>query len=735
MHITYTLTDESPALATYSFLPIAQAFLSRANIVVKTSDISLSGRIIANFSEYLKNDQKCEDALENLGELVKKADANLIKTPNISASIPQLKAAIKELQNKGYILPNYPDEPKNDEEAKIKAKYQKILGSAVNPVLRQGNSDRRSTKAVKEYAKNNPYRVTPFDKKSKTKVSYMKEGDFFSNEKAVLVEKDCVASIEFVSNSGKSEVLKSDLKLEKNEILDATFMDVEKLKAFYEKEIEFSKQEDLLFSLHLKATMMKVSDPILFGYAVKVFFKDLFAEFKDEFEELGVNPNNGLSELLSKIENSKKKDEILKKYQEILNTRAEISMVNSDKGITNLHVPSDVIVDASMPAMLKNAGRLWDKDGKEKDTNAVIPDQTYATIYEAVVEDLHKNGTLNPKVLGTVANVGLMARKAQEYGSHDKTFVAKEDGVFKIVAEGKTLLEHKVRKGDIYRANQAKFDAVLNWIDLGIERADLTGSEAIFWLDSKRASNEIMASLVKQRLKEKGKEMSILAPKEACLRSLELIRAGKDVISITGNVLRDYLTDLFPILELGTSAKMLSVVPMLNGGAMFETGAGGSAPKQVEQLVEENHLRWDSLGEFLALQASLEFYANKCSNNKAKVLATCLDEAIGEWLENNKAPSRKVNEDDNRTSHFYLAMYLANHLAKQANDMELQSFFKDIALELSSNEEKIRQEFIDAQGVKVDLGGYYKFDDKKANDIMRPSKTFNSIVAKIGQKR
>lgn len=734
MQITYTLTDESPALATYSFLPIVKAFLSRAHIGVKTSDISLSGRILATFSEYLKEEQRCEDALELLGELVKRSDANLIKTPNISASIPQLKAAIKELQDKGYMLPNYPDEPKNDEELQIKTKYQKVLGSAVNPVLRQGNSDRRSTKAVKDYAKNNPYRVVEFNPNSKTRVSYMKEGDFFSNEKAVLIDQDCVANIEFTSIDGKSEILKEGLKLEKNEILDAAFMDVQKLQEFYAKEIKASKDDDVLFSLHLKATMMKVSDPILFGYAVKVFFKELFIEFQDEFEKLGINPNNGLSELLSKIENSSKKDAILKKYNEILAKSADISMVNSDKGITNLHVPSDVIVDASMPAMLKNGARLWDKEGEERDTNAVIPDQTYATIYEAVIEDLHKNGTLNPSKLGSVSNVGLMAKKAQEYGSHDKTFVAKEEGTFKIVSNGKVLLEHKVRKGDIYRANQTKFDAVLNWIDLGIERSELSGAEAVFWLDSKRASNKIMITLVQNRLKEKGKNIAILAPKEACLRSLELIREGKDVISITGNVLRDYLTDLFPILELGTSAKMLSVVPMLNGGAMFETGAGGSAPKQVEQLVEENHLRWDSLGEFLALQASLEFYANKCSNHKAKVLAECLDEAIGEWLENNKAPSRKVKEDDNRTSHFYLAMYFANHLARQASDMELQSFFKDIALELSSNEEKIRAEFNDVQGVKVDLGGYYKFDDEKANKIMRPSATFNAILEKIGQR-
>ncbi|MBM0637639.1 NADP-dependent isocitrate dehydrogenase [Campylobacter sp. VicNov18] len=732
MQITYTLTDESPALATYSFLPIIKAFLARAHIGVKISDISLSARILANFSEYLKPEQRCEDALEFLGELVKKPDANLIKTPNISASIPQLKAAIKELQDKGYMLPNYPDEPKNDEELQIKTKYQKVLGSAVNPVLRQGNSDRRCTKAVKDYARNNPYKIIEFHPESKTRISYMKEGDFFSNEKAILLDKDCLVNVEFLANSGKSEILKEGLKLEKNEILDASFMDVEKLQEFYAKEIQASKEDDVLFSLHLKATMMKVSDPILFGYAVKVFFKELFEEFKDEFQALNINPNNGLSELLTKIEASDKKEEILKKYNAILAKSADIAMVNSDKGITNLHVPSDVIVDASIPAMLKNGAKLWDKEGKAKDTNALIPDQTYASIYEAVIEDLHKNGTLNPAKLGSVSNVGLMAKKAQEYGSHDKTFVAKEDGVFKIVCEDKVLLEHRVKKGDIYRVNETKIDAVLNWIDLGIQRADITGSEAIFWLDSKRASNKIMIALVQNRLKEKGKDIAILSPKQACLRSLELIRAGKDTISITGNVLRDYLTDLFPILELGTSAKMLSIVPMLNGGAMFETGAGGSAPKQVEQLVEENHLRWDSLGEFLALQASLEFYAHKCKNFKAKVLAQCLDEAIGEWLENNKTPTRKVKEDDNRTSHFYLALYFANHLARQANDMELQSFFKDIALELSSNEEKIRTEFNDTQGVKVDLGGYYKFDEQKVNKIMRPSATFNAILEKIG---
>ncbi|MCX2717093.1 NADP-dependent isocitrate dehydrogenase [Helicobacter sp. MIT 21-1697] len=733
MKITYTLTDESPALATYSFLPIAKAFLQHANIEVATSDISLSARILAQFPERLKQGQQVEDALSILGELVKTKEANLIKTPNISASIPQLKAAIKELQSKGYDVPNFPDEPQNDAEKSIKEKYQKVLGSAVNPVLRQGNSDRRSTKAVKSYAQKNPYRVVPFNADSKSCVSYMKEGDFFDNEKAVLISSPTTAKIIFKDSNGE-RVLKEGLKLEQNEILDATFMDAQKLSRFYEEQIAFCKNKGILFSLHLKATMMKVSDPVLFGYAVKAYFKEIFESFGDELTRLGVNANNGVSELLSKIESSPKKAEILSKYNEILEKSAKISMVNSDKGITNLHIPSDVIVDASMPAMLKNGARLWDKEGKECDANAVIPDKTYATIYEAVLEDLHKNGTLNPATLGSVSNVGLMARKAQEYGSHDKTFIAPNDGEFVIVdSNGSVLLSHKVRKNDIYRANQAKFDAVQNWIDLGIERADITGDKAIFWLDEKRASNKIMIDLVQKRLKEKGKNIEILAPKEACLESLRLIRAGKNAISISGNVLRDYLTDLFPILELGTSAKMLSVVPMLNGGAMFETGAGGSAPKQVEQLVGENHLRWDSLGEFLALQASLEFYAQKQNNAKAKVLADALDSATSQWLDNNKAPSRKAGEDDNRTSHFYLSMYFARALANQSTDSNIAAFFKPIADELESKQDSIRAEFNGAQGKAVDLGGYYKFDDNKTESIMRPSKSFNAIIEQIAR--
>ncbi|WP_301009224.1 MULTISPECIES: NADP-dependent isocitrate dehydrogenase [Helicobacter] len=731
MKITYTLTDESPALATYSFLPIVQAFLGKVGIVVETSDISLSARVLAQFPENLKESQRVKDALTILGELVNQPDANLIKTPNISASIPQLKATIKELQAKGYDVQNFPDEPQNEAQKAIKEKYQKVLGSAVNPVLRQGNSDRRCTKAVKEYAQKNPYRVVEFHKNSKTRVSYMPKGDFFDNEKAILVPEATKAKIEFIGKAG-IEILKDNLKLDKNEILDATFMSAKALDEFYAKQIEVCKNENILLSLHLKATMMKVSDPVIFGHAVQVYFKELFDSFGEELTQLGVNPNNGVSELLNKAENSPKRQEILAKYNEILSKSAPLSMVNSDKGITNLHIPSDVIVDASMPAMLKNGARLWDKEGKERDTNALIPDKTYATIYEAVVEDLRANGTLNPSQLGSVSNVGLMAKKAQEYGSHDKTFIAKEDGIFRIVDEkGTTLLEHKVEKGDIYRANQAKFEAVQNWIDLGIERADLTGNKAIFWLDSKRPSNKIMIDLVEARLKEKGKDIAILPPKEACLESLKLIRAGKDAISISGNVLRDYLTDLFPILELGTSAKMLSVVPMLNGGSMFETGAGGSAPKQVEQLVEENHLRWDSLGEFLALQASLEFYAQKTGNKQAQILANNLDNAIGEWLDNNKAPSRRVGEDDNRTSHFYLALYFAQSLARDSSDSALQNFFKGIAEELSENEERIHQEYLSAQGAKVDLGGYYKLDDDKCDAIMRPSATFNAILAKI----
>lgn len=561
----------------------------------------------------------------------------------------------------------------------------------------------------------------------------MADGDFFDNEKAVLIESPTTAKIVFRDAQGE-RVLKEGLKLEQNEILDATFMDALKLSAFYEAQIAKCKEQDILFSLHLKATMMKVSDPVLFGYAVKAYFKAIFDSFGDELEALGVNPNNGVSELLSKIESSPKKAQILAKYNEILEKSAKISMVNSDKGITNLHVPSDVIVDASMPAMLKNGAKLWDKNGNECDANAIIPDKTYATIYEAVLEDLHKNGTLEPSKLGSVSNVGLMAKKAQEYGSHDKTFIAPNDGEFVIVdSQGKVLLSHKVRKNDIYRANQAKFDAVQNWIDLGIERADITGDKAIFWLDSKRASNKIMIDLVQKRLKEKGKDIAILAPKEACLESLRLIRAGKNAISITGNVLRDYLTDLFPILELGTSAKMLSVVPMLNGGAMFETGAGGSAPKQVEQLVNENHLRWDSLGEFLALQASLEFYAQKQNSPKAKVLADALDSAIGEWLNNNKAPSRKVGEDDNRTSHFYLSLYFIKALATQGTDSTISGFFAPIAKDIESKQDVIRAEFNNAQGKAVDLGGYYKFDDNKAESIMRPSVSFNAIIEQIAK--
>jgi len=734
MMMTYTLTDESPALATYSFLPIVKAFLKQANIRVKTADISLAGRIIASFGEFLKAEQRINDDLQSLSKLVNEPSCVLIKTPNISASIPQLKACIKELQSKNYALPNYPDVPQNEKEQEILKKYQKILGSAVNPVLRQGNSDRRCSAAVKQYAKTNPYKITPFDKNSKTRVSSMSTGDFYANEKAVLVQNSCKARIVFKGANGEQIILKDDLNLEKNEILDCSFMSAKALDTFYEEQIKICKEQDLLLSLHLKATMMKVSDPVIFGHCVKIYFKELFAEFKDEFARLNINANNGVSELLIKIQNSSQKDKILAKMNEILATSAPLSMLDSAKGISNLNVPSDVIVDASMPAMLKNGAKLWDKKGDLKDTNALIPDKTYASIYEAVLEDLHKNGALDPSTLGSVSNIGLMAKKAQEYGSHDKTFIAKEAGKFEIVDEkGEVLLEQNVEKGDIFRACEAKFDAVLNWIDLGIQRAKESGAQAIFWLDSNRASDKIMINLVKERLAQKNANIEILDYKKACLKSLGLIRAGKDAISITGNVLRDYLTDLFPILELGTSAKMLSIVPMLNGGAMFETGAGGSAPKQVTQLIEENHLRWDSLGEFLALQGALEFYAKKNESYRAKVLAECLDEAIATWLEKHKVPSRKVGEADNRTSHYYLASFWANELARQGNEKELQANFKDIAIELSSKEDEIMKEFLSQQGRSVDLGGYYKFDDEKANKIMRESATFNAILGKLAK--
>lgn len=724
MSIYYTFTDESPALATFSFLPVAKAFLKYANIDVKVADISLAARILANFSEYLKPEQRVTDDLAMLGELVKKDGANVIKTPNISASIPQIKACIKELQDKGYAVPNYPDEPKNDEEKKIKETYAKVLGSAVNPVLRQGNSDRRSTRAVKEYAKANPYRVKEFNKNSKSCVSCMQSDDFFSNEQAYKVENDAKAFV-YKEYDGKKVELKS-FDVVKNEIIDATFMNVKKLDEFYEKQIEYCKKEGILFSLHLKATMMKVSDPVLFAHALKVYFKDLFAEFKDEFVKLGVNPNNGLKELLAKVENSSKKDEILKRYNEILDNRALISMVNSDNGTTNLHVPSDVIVDASMPAMLKNGAKLWDKNGAELDTNAVIPDQTYATIYQAVLDDMRINGAINPSKVGSVSNVGLMAKKAQEYGSHDKTFIAEENATYVVEINGKAVLKHNVNKGDIYRINQAKPDAIDNWIKLAEQRCLDSGEEGIFWLDEKRASNKILADLVREKL---GNKYLILKPYDACKKSLEIIRSGKNCISITGNVLRDYLTDLFPILELGTSAKMLSIVPMLNGGAMFETGAGGSAPKQVEQVITENHLRWDSLGEFLALQSSLEYEAKR-NNHKAKILAEAFDEAISYYLEENKAPSRKAKEQDNRTSHFFFAKYLANALARQDKDKEIQAKFIDISDKINTNSDKIFAEYMQAEGKPVDLDGYYHLGDV-ADKLMRPSVTFNEIIKSI----
>ncbi len=736
MHITYTITDESPALATYSLLPIMEAFLSTINIPIKTADISLAGRILASFPDYLQDSQLVEDDLKKLSELVNDPSANIIKTPNISASIPQLKAAIAELQDKGFHIPDYPDSPNNEKEEDIYIRYTKILGSAVNPLLRQGNSDRRSTKSVKSYAQKNPYKIVPFDKNSKTRISYMNKGDFFSNEKAIQIKIPTLASIVFRDQNGTKEVLKNNISLEKDEILDASFMSIKALEKFYEEEIKYAKDQNILLSLHLKATMMKVSDPIIFGACIKVFFKELFHDFKDEFISLDINPNNGIAELLTKIDKSPKKEIIMEKYHQILQNSANLYMVDPIKKISNLHIPSDVIIDASMPAMLKNGAKLWNADNQLQDTNALIPDQTYATIYEAVLEFMHQNGSLDPSTLGSVANVGLMAKKAQEYGSHDKTFVAKSDGFFEIITqEGEVLLSFEVQKGDIFRASEAKIEAILNWIDLGIERQKLTQATAFFWLDEKRPSNKLMIDIIHQRLKEKNTQIAILPPKQACLETLRLIQQGKNVISITGNVLRDYLTDLFPILELGTSAKMLSIVPMLNGGAMFETGAGGSAPKQVQQLIEENHLRWDSLGEFLAIQASLEFYAQKNNHKQAQIFANALDSATSTWLEENKAPLREAKQNDNRTSHFYLALYFAKALSQQTEDKKLQAFFKNIAQKLIDNENEIKEEFLSKEGKKIDLGGYYKFDDAKTSKIMRPSDTFNAIIQEIKQSK
>lgn len=726
--IIYTYTDEAPLLATYSLFPIIKEYLKRANVSIETMDISLAGRILANFPEHLKDEQKVPNYLEILGQLTQDPKANIIKLPNISASIPQLNAAIAELQAKGFEVPSYPAQPKNEAENEIKERYAKVLGSAVNPVLREGNSDRRCAKAVKDYAKEFPHKNGPWDKSIKTRVAHMNDGDFYSNEKSLIASEASEFSISFESENGQKTLLKSGIKLNKGDILSATFMSVSALDNFIEKTIDEAKKDDLLYSVHLKATMMKVSDPVIFGHFVKIFFKEIFAEFGSELKDAGVNANNGLKDLFARIENLSIKDKIIAKYNEILNIRPDLAMVDSDNGITNLHVPSDVIIDNSMPNMIRNSGKMWDKNGNERQSLAVIPDKTYATIYASIIDELKANGALNPAIIGSVSNVGLMAKKAEEYGSHDKTFIAENDGTFSI-SDGKNTLSFDVKKGDIFRAMIAKDEAIKDWIKLAITRAKATNSAAIFWLDEKRAHDNNMIKIVREELNKhdtSALDISILEPSAAMKKSLEIIRAGKDAISVTGNVLRDYLTDLFPIMELGTSAKMLSIVPLLNGGGLFETGAGGSAPKIARQLIDENHLRWDSLGEFLALGASLEHLANTSGNKNANVLASTLDKAISSYLKNDNSPRKKVGENDNRGSHFYLAFYWANELANS----ELGANFKALAQFLNENKDQIIAQLNANQGGSVDLGGYYKLNDEKTTNIMRSSKIFNEALSK-----
>ncbi|MBF30192.1 MAG: isocitrate dehydrogenase (NADP(+)) [Aequorivita sp.] len=735
--IIYTKTDEAPALATHSFLPIVQAFTSPANIELESRDISLAARILAVFPEFLTEEQRVNDDLAELGELAKTPEANIIKLPNISASLPQLNEAIEELQKKGFKIPDYPDTATTSEEKEIKAKYDKVKGSAVNPVLREGNSDRRAPKAVKNYAKKHPHSMGAWSSNSKSHVATMQHGDFFHNEKSLTLATDDTLSIVLVGNDGNKTVLKDNLKVLKGEIIDATVMSKKALVSFLEEQVKDAKEKKVLFSVHLKATMMKVSDPIIFGYAVKVYFEDLFKKYADTFKKLGVDANNGLGDLENKLSelNEYERDAILQDIKKIMAENPDLAMVNSDKGITNLHVPSDVIIDASMPAMIRNSGQMWGPDGKPHDTKAVIPDSSYAGVYETTIEFCKKHGAFDPTTMGTVPNVGLMAQKAEEYGSHDKTFEISKDGKVQVLdASGKVIIEHTVEKGDIWRMCQVKDLPVQDWVKLAVERARATGNPAVFWLDENRAHDAELIKKVNKYLPEhntEGLEIKILSPEKATEYTLERVKAGKDTISVTGNVLRDYLTDLFPILELGTSAKMLSIVPLMNGGGLFETGAGGSAPKHVEQFLEENHLRWDSLGEFLALAVSLEHLGSKYDNPKAIVLADALDEATEKYLENSKSPSRKVNELDNRGSHFYLAMYWAEALSKQDKDSELKNIFTPIAKALKENEARINDELIAAQGHPVNIGGYYKPTEKLVYDAMRPSTTFNKILVEL----
>jgi isocitrate dehydrogenase len=737
--IIYTKTDEAPALATYSFLPIVKAFTKAAGVSVELRDISLAGRILAVFPEHLTAQQKQSDDLAELGELAKTPEANIIKLPNISASIPQLKAAIKELQGQGYQLPDYPEDPKTDAEREIKARYDKVKGSAVNPVLREGNSDRRAPLSVKQYAKKHPHKMGPWTPDSKTHVAHMTGGDFYSNEKSVTLAEATDARIEFVGQDGKVTVLKPKLPLQAGEVIDATYMSRRALREFLEQQIEDAKKQGVLFSVHLKATMMKVSDPKIFGHVVSVFFKDVFDKHAVVFQKLGVDPDNGLGDLYAKIKSlpEDQRKAIEADIQAVYQKRPPLAMVNSDKGITNLHVPSDVIIDASMPPVIRDSGKMWGPDGKLHDTKAVIPDASYAGVYQEVIDFCKKHGAFDPRTMGSVPNVGLMAQAAEEYGSHDKTFKAPGNGAIRVVdASGKTLLEHKVEDGDIWRMCQVKDAAIQDWVKLAVNRAKATGAPAVFWLDKNRAHDAELIKKVNRYLPNhdtQGLDIRIMSPGEATRFSLERMKEGKDTISVTGNVLRDYLTDLFPILEIGTSAKMLSIVPLLNGGGLFETGAGGSAPKHVQQFQEEGYLRWDSLGEFLALAASLEHLSRASNNPSAKILADALDRANAKFLESNKSPARKVGEIDNRGSHFYLTLYWAQALAEQTQDKNLQARFAKIAKELEQNEAKIAAELIGAQGKPVDMGGYYHPDQEKTTKAMRPSQTFNAIVDAIAR--
>ncbi len=736
--IIYTKIDEAPALATHSLLPILRAFTNGAGVELETWDISLTGRIIANFPDNLTDEQKIPDYLSMLGELSEDPSANIIKLPNISASIPQMKAAIRELQDKGYDIPDFPDVPATDEERDARARFSRVVGSAVNPVLRQGNSDRRSANSVKEHGKRNPHRMMQdWPEVSKTRVGYMTSGDFYGSEKALTVTAAGTAAIEYVAPDGNTTVLKAGIPLLADEIIDCAVMNVRQLRSFYAEEMANAKANDVLLSLHLKTTMMRVADPIIFGHCVSVYYQDVLTKHAAELAEVAVDPDNGVAELLTKIQAlpEEKRKEIEADIQAVYSVRPELSMVNSNRGITNLHVSSDTIIDASMPVIIRDGGRTWGPDNELHDTIAMIPDRSYSTLYQAAIEDCQEHGAYDPSTIGSVANVGLMAQAAEEYGSHDKTFTAPGSGTIRVVdASGTTLMEQSVEEGDIFRMCQTKDAAIEDWVKLGVNRARLTGTPAIFWLDPNRAHDAELIKRVEQYLPTHdttGLDIRTMAPIDAMKFTMTRSRAGQDTISVTGNVLRDYLTDLFPILELGTSAKMLSVVPLLKGGGMFETGAGGSAPRHVQQFLEEGHLRWDSLGEFCALVASFEHCAQVFKNDRAQLLADTLDQAIGEHLEQRRAPSRRVNELDTRGSHFYLALYWAEALANQTQDTELQARFKDVAQQLAANEDKIVKELIDAQGQPIDIGGYYLPNDEMTAKAMRPSATLNAIVDAI----